>query len=61
MNPKVVIGALLVATSLWACAGYEPKEFTADDRCRDCPPGGLFSGLDGKFTLFGTPREEPSE
>lgn len=63
MNFKrgIVIFAFLAATNLSGCAGYKPKEFTADDPCRDCPPGGLFSGPDGVFTIYGTPREKTSE
>lgn len=33
------------------CVGYQPKEYTANDRCRDCGEGGgIFSGEDGVFT-----------
>lgn len=32
---------------LAGCAHYAPKEFTADDRCKGCPSGGIFTGEDG--------------
>jgi len=48
------LAALILTAALSACAGIEPKEFTADDRCRDCEGGGLFSGPDGAFTIVGS-------
>ncbi len=43
---------LALALGLAGCEGYQPKEFTSNDDCRDCPPG-LFSGEDGALTLYG--------
>jgi len=45
------LSAVAFAVGLSACAAYEPKEFTADDRCRECEGGGLFSGSDGAFSI----------
>lgn len=45
-----LLAAMLAAILLSACAGYQPKRFTAHDDCRDCPPG-LLTGEDGVFTI----------
>jgi hypothetical protein len=47
----VLTGLLALSGTLAACtAPYEPKEYTADDRCRDCGRGGgIFTGEDGVF------------
>jgi len=50
--PRLTAVALVVALTagLSACESYKPKAYTADDDCRDCPPG-IFSGEDGVVTL----------
>jgi hypothetical protein len=43
-----LVAGLLSAGLLAGCASYQPKAYTADDRCRGCSgSGGLFTGEDG--------------
>ena len=46
-----LVAGLVVALFLAACESYEPGTYSANDDCRDCPPG-LFSGEDGVVTIY---------
>lgn len=53
---RPMLAALLLGLAggglLGGCANYEPREYTADDRCRDCSgTGGILTGEDGVFSL----------
>lgn len=46
--PVRLIWSAAVLSLVAGCASYQLKEYTADDRCRDCGDGGgIISGEDG--------------